>query len=535
MSLLTPEGVILGMFDLVFRNGYIVDGTGNPWYKADIAVKDGVIAEIGSVKGESKKEIDASGLVISPGFIDTHSHSDLYLIHEPASLMKLMQGITTEIIGQDGLGEAPIRDELVDEWRRYLSGLNGDPPIDWNWKSFKEYLETVEKASPAVNVASLVGHGNLRLLAMGMEDREPTPSELEEMKKLLKESLKGGAIGLSTGLIYAPCVYAKTLELVELCKVVTEFDGVFVVHMRDEGNQLLESIEEVLHIGKESGVHVHISHFKASGEANWGKSKEAIPKLEEAHKKGVKVSYDQYPYTAGSTFLSSLLPSWVHEGGVEKLLSRLRDSVTRQKIRDEYTSMVNVGRVAGWDHVMVTYLGSEANKKYEGLYLSEIAEKRGVEPIDVLLDLVLEEENMASMANFTMSPEDVKLIMKHTLGMTCTDGLLLSKPHPRAYGAFPRVLGHYVRENQTLGLEEAVRRMTSYPARVFHLGNRGLLLPGYVADLVVFDPEKIIDTSTFGDPRRYPEGIHYVVVSGEVSVKDGKYTGARNGRVITPD
>lgn len=521
------------MFDLVFRDGYIVDGTGNPWYRGDIAVKDGLIAQVGVVKGESKKLIDASRLVISPGFIDTHSHSDLHLIHKPASMMKLMQGITTEIIGQDGLGEAPIRDELVEEWKRYLSGLNGDPPIEWSWRKFKEYLEAVKKATPAVNVASHVGHGNLRLLAMGMEHRNPSPSELEEMKKLLKESLQGGAIGLSTGLIYAPCVYAKTSELIELCKVVAEYGRVFVVHTRDEGNQLLESIEEVLHIGKESGVHVHISHFKASGEANWGKSKDAIVLLEEAHKNGVKVSFDQYPYTAGSTFLSSLLPSWVHEGGVQKLLSRLKDPVTRQKIRDEYTSMMNVGRVAGWDRVMVTYLGSGANKEYEGLYLSEIAEKRDMEPLDVLLDLVLDEENKASMANFTMNPLDVELIMKHPLGMTCTDGLLLGKPHPRAYGAFPRVLGHYVRDNQTLGLEEAVRRMTSYPARVFHLGDRGLLLPGYVADLVVFDPVKIIDTSTFGDPRRYPKGIHYVIVSGEVSVKDGVYTGKRNGRVIT--
>jgi N-acyl-D-amino-acid deacylase len=520
------------MFDLVFRDGYIVDGTSNPWYRGDVAVKDGLIAQVGNVRNESRTDINVSGLVISPGFIDTHSHSDLYLIHEPASLMKLMQGITTEIIAQDGLSEAPIRSDVVDEWRRYLSGLNGDPPIDWCWRSLEEYLNTIESSMPGVNVASLVGHGNLRLLAIGMEDREPTPGELDQMKKLLIKSLQGGAIGLSTGLIYAPCVYSRTSELVELCKVVSNSDGVFVVHMRDEGDRLLESIEEVLFIGMESGVHVHISHFKASGKANWGKSKDAIAMLEDAHRSGVRVSYDQYPYTAGSTFLSSLLPSWVHEGGVDHLLSRLKDPSTRESIRGEYASMVDIGRVAGWNRVMVTYVGSDSNKVYEGLYLSEIAERRGVEPIDVLLDLVLEEENRASMANFTMSPEDVDFIMMHHLGMTCTDGLLLGKPHPRAYGAFPRVLGHYVRENKTLRLEEAVRRMTSYPSRVFHLGDRGFLLPGYVADIVVFDPDRIIDTSTFSDPRRFPEGIRYVVVSGEVSVRDGVYTGVRNGRVI---
>ena len=523
------------MFDLVLRDGYIVDGTGNPWYRGDVAVKDGVIAQVGNARDGSKMDVNVSGLVISPGFIDTHSHSDLYLIHEPASLMKLMQGVTTEIIAQDGLSEAPIRSDLVDEWRRYLSGLNGDPPIEWSWRSIKQYLDTIESAEPGVNVASLVGHGNLRLLAIGMEDRQPNPSELEQMKKLLAESLQGGAIGLSTGLIYAPCVYARTSELVELCKVVAKYEGVFVVHMRDEGDRLLESIEEVLFIGNESGVHVHISHFKASGKANWGKSKDAITMLEDAHRRGVRVSYDQYPYTAGSTFLSSLLPSWVHESGVDSLLSRLKDSVTRERIRSEYESMVNVGRVAGWDRVMVTYIGSDVNRVYEGLYLSDIAHRRGVEPIDVLLDLILEEENMASMANFTMSPEDVEFIMRHPLGMTCTDGLLLGKPHPRAYGAFPRVLGRYVRDNKTMRLEEAVRRMTSYPARVFNLGDRGLLVPDYVADIVVFNPEKIIDTSTFSDPRSFPEGIRYVVVSGEVSVKDGVYTGVRKGRVIRSD
>ncbi len=522
------------MFDLVFRGGYIVDGTGNPWYRGDVAVKDGVIAQVGVVKGDSKTEVDVNGLVVSPGFIDTHSHSDLYLIHEPASTMKLMQGITTEIIGQDGLGEAPIRDDLVEEWRRYLSGLNGDPPIEWSWRSFKEYLETVEKAKPGVNVASLVGHGNLRLISMGMGDRAPTQSELEEMKTLLAESLREGAIGLSTGLIYAPCVYSETSELVELCKEVAEFGGVFVVHMRDEGDRLLESIEEVLQVGRLSGVHVHISHFKAGGKANWGKSKDAIALLDSAHRSGIQVSYDQYPYTAGSTFLSSLLPSWVHEGGVEKLLGRLSEPASRERIRSEYSKMVESGRVAGWDRVMVTYVGSDANKEHEGLYLSEIAEKRKKEPIDTLLDLVLEEKNMASMANFTMSPEDVEFIMGHPLGMTCTDGLLLGKPHPRAYGAFPRVLGRYVRQNNTLRLEEAVRRMTSYPSRVFNLGKRGLISEGYVADIVVFDPEKVIDNSTFSDPRRYPQGIHHVVVSGKVSVRDGEFTGERNGEVIKP-
>ncbi len=253
------------MLDLLLENGEIVDGSGNPSYRGDIAISDGLIQAIGFVDEEAREIIDISGLVVAPGFIDTHSHSDLFLIHDPSSLPKIMQGITTEIIGQDGLGEAPIRQELVAEWRRYLSGLNGDPPIEWSWEGMEEYLDTLEASKPAVNVVSLVGHGNLRLLAMGMEDRNPSDLEMEEMKRLLRASLETGAIGMSTGLIYAPCVYSDTNELTELCKVVAEYEGVFVVHMRDEGDKLLESIDEVLTIASGSGVHAHISHFKAGG------------------------------------------------------------------------------------------------------------------------------------------------------------------------------------------------------------------------------------------------------------------------------
>ena len=519
------------MFDLLLKNGVVIDGLGTPGHQGDVAIKNGYIEKVGIIE-KADETIDISDLAVAPGFIDTHSHSDLFLIHEPASLPKIMQGITTEIIGQDGLGEAPIRREHVQEWRKYLSGLNGDPPIEWNWSSYEEYLDVLENSGTAVNVAGLVGHGNLRLLAMGMDDRGPIDSEINEMKRLLRECLEAGAIGMSTGLIYAPCVYAETSELVELCKVVAEYSGVFVVHMRDEGDQLLESIEEILNIGEKSGVHCHISHFKASGEKNWGKSKEALELLEDGVTRGLMISYDQYPYTAGSTFLSSLLPSWVHDGGVERLLARLRDSEIREKIRSEYSEGVDSGRNAGWDKVLVTYVESPKNKKVEGKTLEEIAEIREQSPVDALMDIVLEEDNMASMANFTMSEDDVKRIMKHPLGMVCTDGLLLGKPHPRAYGAFPRVLGHYVREKGVLDLEMAVKRMTSYPCSVFGLDGRGVVKPGYVADLVVFDLSKVIDRSTYQEPRLHPEGIVHVIVNGELVVKHGEYKGGGNGKII---
>ena len=520
------------MLDLLLKNGEIVDGSGTPSYRGDIAINDGLIQAIGFVDEEAREIIDISGLVVAPGFIDTHSHSDLFLIHDPSSLPKIMQGITTEIIGQDGLGEAPIRQELVAEWRRYLSGLNGDPPIKWSWEGMEGYLDALEASKPAVNVVSLVGHGNLRLLAMGMEDRNPSDLEMEEMKRLLRDSLEAGAIGMSTGLIYAPCVYSDTNELTELCKVVAEYEGVFVVHMRDEGDKLLKSMDEVLTIARGSGVHAHISHFKAGGKRNWGKSRKALRKLDEAHSNGVQVSYDQYPYTAGSTFLSSLIPSWVHDGGVDRLLERIRNPGTRERIKAEYGERLEGGRATGWDQVLVTYVESAENKQYEGKNLAEIAEMRGQPPVDALMDIVIEENNMASMASFTMSEDDIKRIMRHPLGMVCTDGLLLGKPHPRAYGAFPRVLGRYVREQKVLGLEEAVRRMTSYPSRVFNLDKRGKILEGFIADLVVFDHSTIRDSSTYEEPRRFPCGVKHVIVSGELSVRNGQYTGINNGKII---
>jgi N-acyl-D-amino-acid deacylase len=377
-------------------------------------------------------------------------------------------------------------------------------------------------------VASLVGHGNLRLAAMGMDDRHPDAEELAEMKRLLAESLLDGAVGLSTGLIYAPCIYCDTAELTELCMVTAAHGGVFVVHMRNEGDTLLESIDEVVGVGEASGVHVHVSHFKASGKANWGKSIQSLERLEKAKARGVQVSFDQYPYTAGSTFLSSLLPAWVHAGGVEKLLERLSDPDARKRIKQEYTA--GRSRTPRWDRLLATNLQTEKNLVHEGMSMKEIAEARGQTELDALMDIVLEERNAPSMISFTMGEEDVIRIMSHPLGMVCTDGLLLGKPHPRAYGAFPRVLGKYVREG-VLRLEDAVRRVTSHPAQIHGIRDRGLIRPGYAADITVFDPKTIEDLSTYKEPRRHPRGITHVMVNGVMTVEDGEHTGARAGRV----
>ncbi|MQY82686.1 amidohydrolase family protein [archaeon] len=514
--------------DLVIEGGRIVDGTGKASYTGDIAVSNGKIVEVGVIHGGVERRIDAKGLVVAPGFIDSHSHSDLMLIAEPEAKQKIMQGITTEIVGQDGLGEAPIKEKDIENWRSYLSGLNGDPEIDWSWRSLGEYLDAIEEAGPATNVASLVGHGNLRLSAMGMDDRPPTDSELEEMKALLRDSLRQGAYGLSTGMIYPPCVYAATEELTELCRVVSEEDGIFVIHMRNEGDALLESIGEVATIGANSGVKLHISHFKAAGKRNWGRSVQGLEAIKKAREVGLSITVDQYPYTAGSTFLSARLPSWMHEGGVNAMLDRLRDSATRGRA---YAEMTEDRSFAMWGDTIVTSVKTEGNKHLEGRSLAEIAEMRGVDIVEALFELVLEERNAVGMVSFSMSEEDVRIIMGSPIQMFCTDGIVLGKPHPRAYGSFPRVLGRYVREG-VLSLEEAVRKMTSLPAERFGLQGRGILKPGAHADITILNPETVIDTGTYEDPIRFPEGIEYVIVNGRVTVDSGAHTGERAGMVL---
>ncbi len=518
------------MFDLVIEGSKVIDGTGNPWFKADVAVAKGRIIGVGDLGTDAKRIVDADGFVVAPGFIDTHSHSDLMLIVEPNAQQKIMQGITTEVVGQDGLGEAPIREELVEDWRKYLSGLNGDPDIEWSWRSFGEYLDTLEKARPATNVAALVGHGNLRLLTMGMENRSPTSSELEEMKEILSSSMMEGACGMSTGLIYPPCVYAGTEELAELCSVVAVNGGVFVVHMRNEGNKLFESIEEVIAIGRKSRVPIQISHFKSSGERNWGKVVEALGLLEKARKGGNDINIDQYPYIAGSTFLSSLLPIWIHEGGTQMMLNRLRDSDIRRRLVEEMEEGER-GEDWGWDNVIVTSVKTEVNKRFEGKNLEQICEVRRQAPLEALFDLVLEEENAVTMVSFSMSEDDIRTVMRSPFQMVCTDGIVLGRPHPRAYGSFPRVLGRYVRE-QILTIEEAVRKMTSMPAQRFMMLDRGLIKPGMNADITVFDPEVVIDTATYENPIRFPKGIEYVIVNGEITVDRGEHTGCRNGKIL---
>ena len=479
--------------------------------------------------------ISARERVVCPGFIDTHAHSDWLLLDRPTHEPKVMQGVTTELLGQDGFSLAPLRAGDSRQFRQIISGMHGDPDVAWTWTSFEEYLDVLQSAGPSVNAGCLVGHGTLRFAVMGMGDRRPTGDELSQMKALLRGALDQGALGLSTGLLYAPCYYAPDYELVELCQVAAEYGGMLVVHLRSEGDRLLESIEEMLDVSRRSGVSLHISHFKVFGRENWGKSASALGLLEEARRQGLDVTVDQYPYVAGSTGLVVILPPWANDGGTDAVVRRLADPEERERIRrsilDE-SSWDNFMRGVGADKIRITWVRSERNKWAEGKTIAEAAAARAMDPLDFALDLLRDEKLEVSMVNFSLTEEDVRRILAHPLQMVCTDAILLGRPHPRAYGAYPRILGRYVREEGLLPLEQAIRKMTSFPAQRLRLRDRGILRAGAWADVVIFDPTTIVDRATFEEPIQYPAGIDCVIVNGQITVRDGAHQGARAGRVL---
>lgn len=524
------------MLDYLIRNAQVIDGTGNPWFRADVGIAGGRIAALAHrLDAPAQHIIDADGLVLCPGFIDMHAHSDWWLLTNPLHHPKVMQGVTTELLGQDGFSLAPWPAQEAEMLRRLVAGMNGNPDLAPTWGDFAGYLEALNQAQPSVNAVSLVGHGTLRVGVVGMADRPAAPAELDEMERLLREAMEEGAAGLSTGLIYAPCYFAAQEELVRLCRVVAQYGGIFVVHLRSEGDRLLEALDEVLDIASASGVSLHISHFKVFGRPNWGKSALTLERLERARDAGIDVTFDQYPYTAGSTSLAVLLPPWAHAGGTEALLSRLRDPSARQRMRhdmEQDTSWDNFLLAVGPENIFITWTGSERGRWAVGKNLNEIAGALDTSPAEAVMHILLEEQLAVSMVDFCMSEEDVERIMLHPLQMFCTDGLLAGTPHPRAYGAYARVLGHYVRERRLLPLEQAVRKMTSLPAQRLRLRDRGLVREGYWADLVLFDPRTVSDTATYEDPCRHPAGIAGVFVNGMLTAAGGQHLGARAGRAL---
>lgn len=518
-------------FDIIIKNGRIVDGTGNPWYKADVGISGDRIESIGDLNGVSyRRMIDAEGLIVAPGFIDTHSHSDFVTLLDPRVESKIRQGVTTEVVGQCGGSAAPMNEAVREHREKYMRKRLGDD-FEFNWETMADYLALIDSKGASYNLAALVGHGTIRQNVMGFEDKAPTEAELDEMKRLVADAMEGGAWGLSTGLIYIPSVFAETEELIELTKVVAEYGGLYFSHIRGEGETLLEAVEEAIRIGREAGVPVQIAHFKATGESNWGKTVDSLRLVAEGRAKGVDVTFDQYPYIASSTGLSSRLPHWAQEGGADVMLERLRDSVIREKIKDAITSDLSPVMIAS----------AKNNTQYEGMRVTEIAEKEDKDPRDVVFDLLLAEDAQVQIVSFGLSEDDVRQVMRSPYGMVGSDGSAVTpdgilgegKPHPRSYGTFPRVIGYYVREG-VLSLQEAVRKMTSAPAQRLGLKDRGLLREGYKADITIFDSAKVKDEATFIDPHQFASGIPYVIVNGTVVIDEGEHTGKLPGVVLKP-
>jgi N-acyl-D-aspartate/D-glutamate deacylase len=537
------------VFDVVISGGRVYDGTGNPWFWADLGIKDGRISALVRVgpgggasplAGKAPVTINAAGQAVSPGFIDTHSHSDLPLLVNPTADSKIMQGITTEVIGQCGSTLAPLTERSLEPVRSMLRGPLAEK-VQIDWRSYGEYLDRVERGGTSVNVAGLVGHGPVRIAAMGFEQRRPTKDELSAMCDLVRGSIEEGAFGWSTGLIYTPGSYSESPELVALGKAAGEAGGIYFTHMRSEGEGLFGAVAEALEIGRRGRLPVHIAHLKAAG-ASQGKGPELLAALERGRAEGIDVTADQYPYIAGSTGLAALLPPWAHEGGRDKMVERLKDPARRAQMRADMQRSLpgwdNDFRAVPWTHVMIS--GCE-ERSHQGKRVQEIADSLGgKDPYDTVFDILAETDPATGMIVFMMHEDDVRLVMGCDLVMVGTDASGISpsgpwgqtKPHPRSYGTFPRILGRYVREQGVLTLQQAVRKMTSAGANRLGLSDRGQIRQGWWADLVVFDSATVCDRATFLEPHQFPAGINYVLVNGQVAVDGGVHTGRLGGKVL---
>ncbi|MFV0465504.1 MAG: N-acyl-D-amino-acid deacylase family protein [Lachnospiraceae bacterium] len=529
------------------KNAVIVDGSGEDRFLGSLLLdQDRIVRVISDEHSNEKLEeeltdadriLDAAGLICAPGFIDTHSHSDLKVLSDPTLFPKVFQGITSEVLGQDGISMAPLPLEFITPWRKNLAGLDGeDENLDWTYQTTENYLARIEAVRPALNEAYLLPHGNVRMEAMGLAGRAATSAEIQKMCEITRREMEAGCLGLSSGLIYMPCAYSHTEEIIEMCKVVKEYGGTFVVHQRSEADAILPSMDEIIRIGMESGVDVHFSHFKVCGKNNWDKLPAMLKKLEIAEKAGIHVTLDQYPYVAGSTMLGVILPPWAHDGGTDRLLERLANEHERDKmkkdIREGIEDWDNFIEFAGTDGIFITSVTSEKNSDAIGKSLDELAQMRNRSALDAAFDLLLEEKNAVGMVDFYGTEDHVKEIMGRPEMNLCTDGLLSGKPHPRAYGAFPRMIGKYVRDENVMSLETAVYKMTKRAADSLKISERGLIREGYYADLTIFDYETIRDMGDFTVPEQFPEGIVHVFVNGEMIVENGIFTDHRCGKVI---
>jgi dihydroorotase/N-acyl-D-amino-acid deacylase len=528
-------------YDLVIRNGRIIDGTGSPWYAGDVAIRDGRIAAIGHVgEAPAKRTLDAAGRVIAPGFIDMLGQSELTILVDPRLPSKIYQGITTEITGEGG-SIAPISDELIAADRLGYEHFHITP----DWRTFSDYFARLEKQGMGINLASYVGATQVRRMVLGDVNRAPSPAELDRMRSLVREAMEQGAVGLSTSLQYPPAPYATTEELIALATEAARHGGVYATHMRSEGESIDTAIDEAVRIGREAKIPVEIWHLKVAGKSNWGKMPQVVAKIEEARKSGVDVTADTYAYTAWFNSFSAFVPPWAHDGGTPKLMERLKDPATRARIRKDLETPSKDWdnewqEIPGPEAVVLCSVHNPSLQPLVGKTLAEAAKLRGKDPIDTLFDILIEDEAYTSVAVSGMSEPDVSLALvqpwvsiDNDSQGTATDGLLGKEhPHPRAYGTFPRILRKYVREEKKLRLEDAIRKFTALPAQRMHLADRGVLKKGMWADLVVFDPDTIRDLATFENPNQLSQGMDYVLVNGIPVIDGGKMTGALPGKVV---
>jgi N-acyl-D-amino-acid deacylase len=529
-------------FDLVILNGHVIDGTGSPWYAADVGIRNGRVAAIGRLAGApAKQNVDAAGRVVAPGFIDMLGQSDLTVLVEPTLPSKIFQGITTEITGEGG-SVAPLNDAIIKSDRVGYEHLKITP----TWRTFAQYFARVEKQGLGINMAHFVGATQVRRMVLGDADRQPSAAELDRMKALVREAMQQGAVGLSTSLQYAPAPYAKTGELIALAAEAANYGGVYATHMRSEAGGVLDALDEAIRIGREANIPVEIWHVKAAGKPNWGRMREIVAKIEQARRDGVDITADTYGYTAWFNSFSAFIPPWAHDGGDEKLIERLKDPQARARIRADMLAAGDKGwdnewqEIAGPEAVLIGAVQHADLKGIQGKTLADVAAQWKMDPIDALCEILIRDHAFTSVAVFGMSEPDVALAVaqpwvafNNDSQGTAPGGILGQEhPHPRAYGTFPRIIRKYVREDKLLPLEEAIRKMTALPAQKMRLADRGVLKAGMWADVVVFDPAALTDKATFAEPNQLSVGMDYVLVNGVPVIAAGKATGARPGKIL---
>jgi N-acyl-D-amino-acid deacylase len=528
-------------YDLLLRNGRIIDGTGSPWYAGDLAIREGRIAAIGRLGNTpAKRTIDAAGKVVAPGFIDMLGQSDLTILVDPHLPSKIFQGITTEFTGE-GSSVAPLDQRIVAAERVTYEHLKLTP----DWRTLAQYFSRLERQGIGINVGHYVGATQVRRMVLGDDDRTPTPDQLQRMRDLVAQAMRDGAVGLSTSLQYPPAPYAKTDELIALAEEASRYGGVYATHMRSESEQILPALDEAIRIGRAAAIPVEIWHLKVAGKDNWGRMPEVLARIESARRDGIDIAADTYAYTAWFNSLSAMVPPWAHDGGTDKLLARLRDPAARRRIRRDMEtpgSWENNAwqEISGPEAILIGAVQNPRLLPLQGKTLAEVAKGRKADPIDALLDILVEDQAYTAVAVFGMSEPDVVLALQQPWVSinndsqgTSPEGILgREHPHPRAYGTFPRIIRKYVREEKRLSLEDAIRKFTSLPAQRMRLGDRGVLKTGMWADVVIFDPAEVRDLATFAQPNQLSQGMRWVLVNGVPVIADGKATGALPGRVL---